>query len=1057
MNKYDDLNSTEKILEWDRYQLVINELGAAVFEWNFKTGKYYCSDSCKIYELCNQDPNKVLHNEGSMDVVHPDDVDIAMSFFKASDEGNFKVEVELRLKLTDGTYHWCRVIGLYKKDDDGIPERTIGIIIDVNDTMEDNHKKDELLNKIPVGIGVFEIKNGVAYQKYMNDWFFDMLGKNKKTSKDVEETKFWDMIYYEDQKNVVDSIKEICDGKNSSMTFARINRDDDSIKWIRMISSVVRRDENSILVYTSYQDMTYEIDAKKDLVKSNSVLRSAVDSAKMGVWEYDPQDNSIVQTESNIHLSGYSKDKIFDVPESMINAGYVKEEFISEYRDFFERFKASKSMVSAVFQVKNQENDNYWWEKAILTPLFDDKGNLIKGIGTSINITEQKQTEQRFKQQIDEMNELNAENLLAKGRYNLTENKIQYYLCNREKIIDMEYKEFEKILITLAKSIISESDKTTIFNKFSKKSLMNGYNQGIYSESFIFRRKTPEGKVIWCETKCKLSQETVTDNVIAFVYSYDITERKKNEQIINKIREMDYDALGLIDVNTGCFTIENISEKINKPKSPIKGNYDEQLIRQIRIETFIGEQGEVARNLVLENVINQLKKKDKFIYQYFTCNGDDIRRKQIQFCYLDDSYSYILFSRTDVTDDYRQEQLQLQQTEKALAQAKKANEEKTQFFSNMSHDMRTPMNGILGLASLMKNKDNIDDIRNDLDQILLSGRYLLNLINDTLDMNQIESGKLFLNLKPIDSKKLFENVIATAKMMAQDKGVNLVIDIPIKDNYRWIAVLADAPRVEQIFMNVISNAVKYTYEGGTVTLSMETIEVGATHLRDRYVIKDNGIGMSEEFIPHMFETFTQEGRYNTKHTSGSGLGMSIVKKLVNLMNGDIVVKSKIDVGTEVIIEIPYEINTEPFENDSTAKELDKNLLSGKKILLCEDNELNSEIAYEILHSMGLEVVVAEDGLKGLNIFKDSKPGSFDAILMDIRMPVMDGLEATRHIRELPNQDAKNIPIIALTANAFKEDVDNCINAGMNEHLSKPFEVSKIYQTLVKYILGVPKC
>ncbi len=376
-----------------------------------------------------------------------------------------------------------------------------------------------------------------------------------------------------------------------------------------------------------------------------------------------------------------------------------------------------------------------------------------------------------------------------------------------------------------------------------------------------------------------------------------------------------------------------------------------------------------------------------------------------------------------------------------------ANRAKSDFLSNMSHDMRTPMNVILGVTALLRGRTDPADIRKDVEQIDQSGKYLLSIINETLDMSKIEAGKLDLSPAPVNRRKLVGNIITTAKILAKQKGVQFTADLPPDGSDSWRTVCVDSARVEQIFVNLLSNAIKFTPSGGTVTLTMCTLSVTETAITDRFIITDTGIGMSKEFQKHMFEPFAQEGRANIGHENGTGLGLAIVKQLVGHMGGTIAVESEPDKGTTVTLDL-----TSPFcgDDDTCPDEAkaDLAILQGKRILLCEDNPLNAEIASRILEMQGVTTETAENGQIGVNRFAAGPPHTYDAILMDVRMPVMNGLEATRAIRALPDRDdAKTIPILAMTANTFAEDVRQCLDAGMNAYLAKPVDPARLYEAL----------
>lgn len=389
----------------------------------------------------------------------------------------------------------------------------------------------------------------------------------------------------------------------------------------------------------------------------------------------------------------------------------------------------------------------------------------------------------------------------------------------------------------------------------------------------------------------------------------------------------------------------------------------------------------------------------------------------------------------------REEKLN-QSLSKALNDAQQANEAKTQFFANMSHDMRTPMNGILGLTKLSKDKEMSDDVRDYLDKIESSGEYLLWLINDALDMSKIESNKLTLREEVVDYRPLIERILDVARMYAKDNDVKIVYH---EENMVDCHVKIDQVRLTQIFLNMISNAVKFSHRGGTVEIGCIVEKIHDNVADCKFFVKDYGIGMSEAFKDKLFIPFQQENRKTNNIYTGTGLGMSITKRLVELMNGSIDVDTKEDVGTLITIRMPI-ILVSDYKLEPEFKTVIPDL-QGCRVLLCEDHPLNQEIAVAILGKAGIKTDVAINGQKGVELFSQSEPGYYDAILMDIRMPIMDGLSATKVIRALDRKDAKTIPILAMTANAFEEDARACKDAGMNAHLSKPIESDKLFSEL----------
>ncbi len=384
-------------------------------------------------------------------------------------------------------------------------------------------------------------------------------------------------------------------------------------------------------------------------------------------------------------------------------------------------------------------------------------------------------------------------------------------------------------------------------------------------------------------------------------------------------------------------------------------------------------------------------------------------------------------------------------------QAEKDSKAKSVFLSNMSHDIRTPMNAIIGYTTLIKKEKDLSPlVKNYLNKIEASNKHLLALINDVLDMSRIESGKMELDIAKSNIIKALDEVRDLFSTQMEGKRINFRVDT---SNVKNKMVMCDTPRLNRVLLNLISNAYKFTPEGGAVSVTLAQIglkseKIGMYELR----VKDSGIGMSEEFAATVFEAYTRER--TVSNIQGTGLGMAITKSIVDLMGGNISVKSELGRGTEFIVNLDLEIvDEEPPE--------EKNIFGGEvsgeidftkiKLLLVEDNEVNREIATLILEEFGFQLDTAENGKDAVEKISNSAPGEFDAILMDVQMPVMNGYEATAAIRQLGNKQLANIPIIAMTANAFSEDIQRAKAAGMNGHIAKPLDIPQMIETLTEVL------
>ena len=405
----------------------------------------------------------------------------------------------------------------------------------------------------------------------------------------------------------------------------------------------------------------------------------------------------------------------------------------------------------------------------------------------------------------------------------------------------------------------------------------------------------------------------------------------------------------------------------------------------------------------------------------------------------------VLMTISDI-DEIKHKELEVKEKLKEAAEkANQANVAKTNFLRRMSHDIRTPLNGIVGMINLAQRYGNDKEkLYECKEKVLTSLDYLLSLINDILDMSKVESNALVLEPKPFDLIETLNSIIAIIETSANEHNIQFIGGKSLSYiPHRYF--IGSQEYLNRLLMNIASNAIKYNKENGSITLYCKEISSNENMALMQFVCSDTGLGMSEEFQKHAFEPFTCEGKATITGYSGTGLGLSIVKDIVDIMDGSIEMDSKENVGTTFVVTIPLQMDSNPkIKVQTNEKKLN---LSGKKALLVEDNEINLEIATIMLQDLGLIVTPAQNGKEALDIFEQSDTHTFDYIFMDVMMPVMDGLEATKRIRSLNREDAKTTPIIALSANAFEDDIKECLDAGMNAHVAKPIDVNALKEEL----------
>ena len=408
-------------------------------------------------------------------------------------------------------------------------------------------------------------------------------------------------------------------------------------------------------------------------------------------------------------------------------------------------------------------------------------------------------------------------------------------------------------------------------------------------------------------------------------------------------------------------------------------------------------------------------------------------------------YTYYVYQKSKA-EEQKQKQLLMNAAEEADA----ANKAKSAFLLNISHDIRTPMNAIIGFTNIALHQNTVSDIHDSLEKVQKSSNHLLSLLNDVLDFSRIESGKVTISPEPVDITQLTDNVQAIMNGLLYNRDLKFEVH---RENLKNPYVLADVLRIREVLVNLLGNAVKFTKDGGEITLDISSYPgADEKHIITRYVVRDNGIGMSEEFKKKLFDPFSQEDYANARTLyKGTGLGMAITKKYVDMMGGSIAVESKKGAGSTFTVEIPLELPEQVIPSEQK-QHLHRDL-TGIHVLMAEDNDLNAELATMILEDAGMIVTRASDGKEVVDLFKNQPRGTYDLILMDIMMPNMDGHQAAKAIRALgiERSDAVTIPIIALSANAFIDDIQESLDSGMNDHISKPINMEELIDTITKYI------
>ena len=474
-----------------------------------------------------------------------------------------------------------------------------------------------------------------------------------------------------------------------------------------------------------------------------------------------------------------------------------------------------------------------------------------------------------------------------------------------------------------------------------------------------------------------------------------------------------------------------------------------QIIKEVIAEPFVQKYMDFFD---IKTMAARLRNKESMSDEFMKKDGTWFLSMVVPQIYdADGNVTSVLFANRDVTDEKIRELRQEKELREAKLKAESANHAKSSFLFNMSHDIRTPMNAIIGYAELAsRHVEDTAKLDRYLEKIQVCGEELLSLLNNVLNLARIENNKIKMEYTVSNVCESFENYVTMFQQQAESKNQTLSLTEQIMYPYIYM----DAPHLSEICLNIISNAIKYTNDGGTISCNVsQTASEKEDWCNLIITVTDNGIGMSEEFQKHVFETFERERNSTFNHIEGSGIGMGITKKLVELMGGTIEVKSKHGEGSAFTVTIPCrKASEEDFLVKKNNNLRDKNCLDGVRILLVEDNEINREIAIELLTEEGCIVETAGDGLACIDMIEKAEADHYKIVLMDIQMPIMNGYDAASIIRKLKDTKKSRIPIIAMTANAFAEDVNKALSAGMNDHVAKPIDMNILVPIMMKYLL-----
>lgn len=612
---------------------------------------------------------------------------------------------------------------------------------------------------------------------------------------------------------------------------------------------------------------------------------------------------------------------------------------------------------------------------------------------------------------------------------------------------------------------LSDSEKEKFMANMDASYLMDAFITGKYELWFDINKPNFEGESFWTRNTVILTQEKDTGDILGLAVVKNITSNYKREEekvyqleIINAL-SIDYTNVFMVNLMTNRIRIVRMNDVAGAFYSDELGEqyYDNALEFYIDVSVYADDRDMMRMAFSRDNILRQLIKRETFYVNFRSNINNKLQYMKLKVVRIGDikETGNFLLAFMNVDDEIEHEMKQKKLLQDTLSMAESASHAKTMFLSNMSHDIRTPMNAIIGFTTLALNHISEQAmVKTYLDKIKSSSNHLLSLINDVLDMSRIESGKMKINKTVSTVEKIVGDVDTVMQSQIQMKHLEYSL---IKRGILTRPVMMDGLRLNQILINIVGNAVKYTPEYGKVQFMItEMPSISDNTSSYQFRIKDNGIGMSKKFLEKIFTPFERDENKAIAKIQGTGLGLAITKSLVDIMEGSIFVKSEEGKGSEFLVCFDLE---NAKEGELSVEEKKENVYESSvinsfkdvRILLVEDNELNREIATELLKSVGFILDEAENGSQAVQMVNDSPAGYYKVILMDVMMPVMNGYESTKKIRSLEDKAKANVPIIAMTANAFEEDKNQAIECGMDKFVSKPFDINDLLVKLKEMI------
>ncbi|MDO5111670.1 MAG: PAS domain-containing protein [Clostridia bacterium] len=1056
---YTDVSEQMK-LEAQRQALLENlPCGAGIYEYA-ADGLHVVYLNHRYRELVGRDL-KDLSMSPVFEVVHPSDRERLMETVQNAVETDGVIECDVRILHGSGEYRYFRLVGNVARQ----PDKTLIYATYTPISTEEISIRDMLPTALAA---MMESSADLAFVKDRNlhyiccsRTFAQMVGLENE--KEIAGKSDYDLFARELAEKYRSDDRMVMEGGQSLVNYVEhIPSPDGGVRYSSTSKYLLRDSLGSVIgLYGTGRDITENREAYARLKLLTDTIPGGI-----AMYEIAPERMRTMYLSDGIFsLTGYDREE-YETLTRDDPLCFVFQEDLPVLNAQIQLLRSEGRQVSCVCRVHTKEGGYRYLD--IRGSLSERNGENMIVNAVMFDVTAQMQMQEQLRESEKALEiaakesqakyemerkkpSLGEKELVIQALFNVTTGETLEYNYKGGEVVPLAGRTaFTGSEEQLRDLIIDENERQQFCVLNDRDTLLAHFENGETEFKLEYRRRMQNGEVIWVQNILHLLRDPDGTDVLLFEYCYNVDDEKMQELMYHSLASENYDYVARVNARTKRFVAFHKKGAVNVP--PPSGEDADRMARQLSAYLHPEDREMMLRNVMVDNIVANLKTKDRmqFVYRAIWPDGSVRFKKIIQY-YLDPQREIIAMVREDVTSIIQEESEKNALLASALESANQANAAKSQFLSRMSHELRTPMNAIIGLSSLAASDVGDPGAMEDaIGKIGLSARYLLSLINDILEMSRIESGHMELNKAAFDFDRLIGSVNNLIAGQAGEKGVT----------YEYAAegemepvYTGDATKLQQILINVLGNAVKFTPSGGKVTMTMAQTRRTGDRATLRFIIRDTGVGMDEKFLPHLFDAFAQESASFVSTSTGTGLGLAITKSMVDMMNGHISVQSTKGVGSTFTVDVQLGI---PQEN----KKLEKATISpqpqqgrakydfsGKRILLAEDHPLNVEVARRLLQRAGAQIVVTNNGLEALQAFANAEDGYFDAILMDIRMPEMDGMTATRRIRALDKPGSRDIPIIAMTANAFDADVELSLSNGMDAHVTKPIDPQFLYATL----------